>query len=391
MFLIPVIPGVPVYICGGVLLPNALMSPAERAATDAAAPPSFWYGVLLACALGILLKFTAIYLQQEVIGRRLGKSVVVRATCRINSPLIRAARFILTQRGLTRDKCIVLVGGPDWPTSVFTGILNLSFFQMALGSITVIILIIPATALGACLTMTNRPGWDVAGNIVTLIAVGTQLFSSLGFAAVIERAAATHATEIALLPLDDEVAALDAASAAHARAYRKAADWRRVGYPTTWLALLATAALISSVACHLAVLVRCFEPVTLADQFDGPPLHGDALKVVRGTPGWFVVSAFVLGSILLYVHSRSVSSYARTLLTPNDASSKASNAASNAASNGGSSKGGSSKGGSSKGGSSASSKVTDRFAASDGVDTGLERGASRVRVEGNGEAHTNSI
>ena len=31
MFLIPVIPGVPVYVCAGVLIPNAMMSDEERA------------------------------------------------------------------------------------------------------------------------------------------------------------------------------------------------------------------------------------------------------------------------------------------------------------------------------------------------------------------------
>ena len=36
MFLIPVIPGVPVYICAGVLIPSAMMTPEERALANEA-------------------------------------------------------------------------------------------------------------------------------------------------------------------------------------------------------------------------------------------------------------------------------------------------------------------------------------------------------------------
>ena len=116
MFLVPVIPGVPVYICAGVLIPTAMMSEAERRDTEGAAPPSFWFGLLLACALACALKFVAIIIQQEVIGRRLGERVTIRAACQINSTFIRAARFVLTQPGCTFGKMMILCGGPDWPT-----------------------------------------------------------------------------------------------------------------------------------------------------------------------------------------------------------------------------------------------------------------------------------
>ena len=135
MFLIPVIPGVPVYVCAGVLLPNALMTDTERAdVSNPTAPLHFWQGFLLACAIASLLKFVAIILQQEVIGRFLGGRVAVRAACQINSSFIRAARFVLTQPGCTFGKTMILCGGPDWPTSVLTGILRLSCPKMLLGT-----------------------------------------------------------------------------------------------------------------------------------------------------------------------------------------------------------------------------------------------------------------
>ena len=105
MFLLPFIPGFPVYVCAGVLIPSAAMSQAgDNEPGSPYAPPSFWGGLLLACALASALKFIAIALQQEVIGRRLGERVWVRELCQVNSTFIQAARFVLTQPGCTFGK-----------------------------------------------------------------------------------------------------------------------------------------------------------------------------------------------------------------------------------------------------------------------------------------------
>ena len=314
MFLIPVIPGIPVYICAGVLIPSALMSEAERADTsNATAPASFWLGLLLACALSALLKFVAIVLQQEVIGKRLGRHIGVRAACQINSTFIRAARFVLTQPGCTFGKSMILCGGPDWPTSVLTGILNLSVIKMLIGSAPVVIIIVPCTVLGACFVMVNRPGWQSVAENFGLFAGACQLAASIGFAAVIERAAATHAEAIAALPYDEEVRALDAQRAEFANAWRAASDWRSERHPQLARSALALAALMSTVGCHLATLLRCFARVTVADPFDGAPLHGNPLNVVLGVQGWIVIVCFVVASLLLYFHHRWLGAQARLL------------------------------------------------------------------------------
>ena len=51
----------------------------------------------MACLLGFALKLLAIALQQEVIGRRMGRSVRVRAACSINSRFMRCARCVLEE------------------------------------------------------------------------------------------------------------------------------------------------------------------------------------------------------------------------------------------------------------------------------------------------------
>ena len=51
----------------------------------------------------------------------------------------------------------------------------------------------------------TRPGWDVVGPLMALVVAGTQTGASIGFAAVIERAANVYEEEISALPIDDEV------------------------------------------------------------------------------------------------------------------------------------------------------------------------------------------
>jgi hypothetical protein len=305
MFLIPVIPGVPVYVCAGVLIPTALMSEEEiRDTTSAHAPTSWWSGLLLGSMLAVSLKFCAIVIQQEGIGRFLGARKSVRATVGVNSTLMRAARFVLTRPGCSFSKSMLLCGGPDWPTSVITGILKLSCVSMLVGSLPVVFVILPSVGSGACLMMKKRPGWEVWADLVTMLAIGSQVGASIGVAAVIDRATSTFAHEIAQLPLDTEVAALDEQQAAYARAWRDASDWRRPSHPLPAKLVAIAAAAVGMLGCHLAVLTRCFVRVSVADEFDGPPLFSNPLRVVNGLKGWAVVGSFAASSALLFAHRR---------------------------------------------------------------------------------------
>jgi hypothetical protein len=48
----------------------------------------------------------------------------------VNSVTIRAVKKILSKPGMSLEKVYILVGGPDWPTSVLTGILKLKLSQV---------------------------------------------------------------------------------------------------------------------------------------------------------------------------------------------------------------------------------------------------------------------
>ena len=136
LFLFPPVPGPPIYMTGGVLLVQT-------------SPYGYWESVLIVIVLGFSLKMAAITMQQKGFGEQLGKKVWVRKTVAINSLFIRALRKILSEPGMHLSKVAVLIGGPDWPTSVLTGIMGLPLPQMLLGSTPIIFLIIPCVLTGA--------------------------------------------------------------------------------------------------------------------------------------------------------------------------------------------------------------------------------------------------
>ena len=69
--------------------------------------------------IGLYSKY--ILFHQKIIGQLLGSYITVRKLCQINSQGIRAIRLILGEKRLTKRKIAVLIGGPDWPTSVMCG------------------------------------------------------------------------------------------------------------------------------------------------------------------------------------------------------------------------------------------------------------------------------
>merc|ERR1719272_505828 len=111
-FLLPPVPGVPVYIFGGMIVADQC-------------PAGFWPGVMICIALGFVMKLCACTIQQKLIGEMLGSSISIQQQCGIHKSGIRAIECVLRERGWTLGKVSILCGGPDWPTSVMAGVLKL--------------------------------------------------------------------------------------------------------------------------------------------------------------------------------------------------------------------------------------------------------------------------
>lgn len=67
--------------------------------------------------------------EQEGIGRFGKRYVQVRSLCAVNTHTMRAIKLILQRPGISVAKTAILVGGPDWPTSVISGVMGLNIIQ----------------------------------------------------------------------------------------------------------------------------------------------------------------------------------------------------------------------------------------------------------------------
>jgi hypothetical protein len=309
MFLIPVIPGVPVYIACGAVVPASMMGVGtdndELAAMGVgdAPPASFWYGLLLASAVGFALKHMAVVLQQELIGRAFGGYVSVRALVRVNSVEMRASRMILERPGLNFAKCAILVGGPDWPTSVITGILRLNVLQMLLGTTPILPLIVASTAAGAFQLLTTKgETFASVALIITFVSLLFQLGSTIAMFSVIARAASKHRDELAAIPPDVEVQAYDEKAAVFAAAMRKSTHWNQPGVPLWPKIVIILSAIMLAGSCYMSVMLTCFEPFSVSQSIADLP-GGTVFGIVR-LNGWIVIGLFVEGWALRYVYRR---------------------------------------------------------------------------------------
>lgn len=172
LFMLPPVPGPPIYLFGGVVISDAC-------------PLGFWWGAAICVALSFALKLTACAVQQKLIGERLGESLRVRRTAGVHTPLIRAIEMVLRTPGLSFDKCMILCGGPDWPTSVLAGILRLPLHQCLIGTVPVLLSLVPLCLTGSFYVKRDQGQlWVRAGNLMfaltALVSVG--FWAGMGWA-----------------------------------------------------------------------------------------------------------------------------------------------------------------------------------------------------------------
>jgi len=243
MFLIPVVPGTAVYLTGGVLLvpvceaawsgcnPSGACNTTAATANASLGPAavdcsmqvggSFWLAVLWACLLTYVLKFIAHICQQKGFGEALGSRVSVRAQVQPNTTAMKAIRLILEKKGVSLGKACIMCGGPDWPTSVLCGILRLSVMQSSLGLTPIFLFTIPTVLAGAFQTKAFAP-YSSLDAMALIFLMLMQLLFGLGMLQLTNDTVTKRADELAAIPDDLEVKALDEASAKSSAARRQA-------------------------------------------------------------------------------------------------------------------------------------------------------------------------
>jgi len=246
MFLIPVVPGPAVYLTAGVLMvplgKGAFLKAAAggngTAATfDACAPEqegdgsddgawAFWASCAVASGLSFALKLVAHVLQQKLIGETFRSRVAVRAFVAPNSIQMKAARYILSQPGITIAKSSILCGGPDWPTSVICGLLSLNCCSMLVGLTPIIIFTTPGTLLGAFMTEKAYKEYNL-DTVCVMIVLLVQTLMGVTFLHYVNRVIAEKQDVLNSYEEDKEVAALDAKAAEFAAVVAKVGNFHQ--------------------------------------------------------------------------------------------------------------------------------------------------------------------
>mmetsp|Transcript_28586 Transcript_28586/g.68827 ORF Transcript_28586/g.68827 Transcript_28586/m.68827 type:complete len:943 (-) Transcript_28586:155-2983(-) len=297
MFLLPPVPGVPVYLTLGIVL-------AAQGHEILGWTGSIFYST----GIGLVLKLFSSMLQQKLIGENLSHYVKVRQFVGINSSLMKAMRLVLGKDGLSVPKVAILIGGPDWPTSVLCGIMRLSLPQIMLGTIPIVFLILPTCLSGALLYMASletdngNPEFPWAGTVstITLSLTAVVQFGSMIVAAYyLEQTASKNVPAIEAIPTDREVKEADDKAANLRRCYHDVTKWDVVPISAKLLLQTSLAAIISSSYMVQLFSNLCFTPHSLTDSI-GENLDGKVSNLFLPL-GWVALGLFGLSIILIYL------------------------------------------------------------------------------------------
>ena len=265
MFLLPPVPGPPVYLTGGILVVGTLEPKI-----------GFWPATMLCVLICWFVKLLSCALQQKMIGENLGKYVSIRHMCGINSLQMRAIRYCLEQKGFSVAKIAILCGGPDWPTSVLCGILKLDLLQIMIGTSPVLVLYLGYTTVAGALqlkigscddstsTNSDSSSWGLLNSMFLALAFVSMLITSLSAVYFMEQTVMTKREELDKMPLDEEVEELDKVDRKTEEAYAHVTDWSRLSL--TSKASVVVAAVSGILSCQLGVVLaqRSFESFTVS-------------------------------------------------------------------------------------------------------------------------------
>ncbi|KAF4659343.1 hypothetical protein FOZ61_004819 [Perkinsus olseni] len=308
MFLLPPVPGVPVYVTAGIVI-------SARSYCNDEGDEScigFWQGTVLAVIIGYILKLNAVVMQQKIIGEQLGKSIRIQKFVGVDKAGIRAIEKILRVPGYSMPKIAILCGGPDWPTSVLTGIMKLSVFQMVLGTMPCIFLIIPCVLSGALLNRTGEGAvWGALASTVLAVAGLIQAAAMVFAAYILQDTLQKHHDELtAYRPEHEAVAELTRQEAMRNATISRLTEWAALPTLSKINLLLAASSLLMSCVLAGFFSTSCFHPFELTNRISEDlsegGLDGSVWNLLKRA-GWLSLGLFAAGWALLEVHNAWVS------------------------------------------------------------------------------------
>jgi len=317
MFMLPPVPGSAVYVFAGIVCGRRLL----------ASLGNIWLATAISAAVALVSKLCGCC-GQYAIGYTLGKSVRVQKLVGVDTVPTRAIEQILKTRGMGLGKVAILVGGPDWPTSVTCGILKLNIPQMILGTLPVFLVsVFPQTFVGALLVRENgdddNPGfWAMLSTVCTSFAAFAQAAASLIAAYKITQTIERDHEKLAQPRKEHaQVAELTAKETQLVQALKRVSDW---GGPHMMLrrklTIIAAAAAMLLVGFIFAMDFvfsepLCFRTFAITDSIDAPlqdrGLGGDPRNIVIRPVGAMNLYLFAGAALLFHVHASELGRAAR--------------------------------------------------------------------------------
>jgi hypothetical protein len=294
MFLLPPVPGVPVYIAAGTII-------VARAKKEPWL--DFYSGCAFASILGLILKLNAVAMQQKLIGEAFGRSLYIQQLVGVHKTSIRAIENILLRPGLSMEKVAILCGGPDWPTSVLTGILRQSLPQMLLGTLPCFFLIIPCVLGGSSL---NEDGLRNLSPMLIMMVGATQggvfLAALLYIAKEMER---SHTELSKPLQKHEKLLVKSLEVAKQSECYKRSTAWSNLGcFKKILLLVSVSLEVVTCWACFFFGGI-CFRKFSMGSDIAASESEGgldrNVWNMVKG-PGWLVFLSIFTGLVLFILY-----------------------------------------------------------------------------------------
>jgi len=294
MFLLPPVPGLPIYLTMGVII---IPVGGEKMGIT--------WSIFYAIGVSLLLKLLATFLQQKMIGGLLRNRVGIRQLTQVNSTPIRAMKLLLNEKGLGIAKVSILCGGPDWPTSVLCGIMGLPLIPVLVGTLPVVVLVVPTVLAGSFTYMSSMEdddgraqyAWAQVASTLSATAAALVLFGFMLLAAYhIENTLSTRGEEMDAMPLDTEVKVKEDKEENYKKAYGMVTEWNKV--PILMKIVVSQAVSCMVVCCYTVQLFQrsCFVPYNLTDTIE-VQLKGNWRNLVKDL-GWMSLGLFVMSTFL---------------------------------------------------------------------------------------------
>jgi hypothetical protein len=280
----------------------------------------FGGGIAIAVATGFVLKLVAC-VGQYMIGHYLGKSLKVQQLIGVDKVFTRAIERILMERGWTLGKVAVLVGGPDWPTSVMCGILKLNIPQMLWGTFPVITIVVCCVSAGAFMSKVTA-GEDSIWNMLASVSIGASVLVNMvaNFVAVykILNVVQVHGKELAKPRQEHEaVAALTEREKAYNNVYTEITAWSKLGFCRQVILLGGVILQLLSGFIFVMAAESCFRPFNISSKISDPyekdGLEGNWLDIVLAPVGWAALGMFLAAVIFHVVFVKEIGCKARRL------------------------------------------------------------------------------